>query len=147
MSWRYVKAARDHRIWPTLVNWRVTSIKTSEAMQPQTVPKETFIIVIFGGMIRRYDSGYGSGYDSWVWFAELELPTLTKICTPEKKHSHIYCIKKIKRSILDRVFSLLTSVPPVDTHNFHENVCSCCSFCCCCCCWLLLLLLLWIEHD
>ena len=54
-------------------------------MQSQTIPKETFIIVIFGGMIRRYDSGYGSGYDSWVWFAELELPTLTKICTPEKK--------------------------------------------------------------
>ena len=47
---------------------------------------------------------------------------------------YIYCIKKKKRSILDRVFSLLTSVPPVDTHNFHENVCSCCSFCCCCCC-------------
>ena len=85
MSWRYLKAARDHRIWPTLVNWLVTSIKTSEAMQSQTIPKETFIIVIFGGMIRRYDSGYGSGYDSWVWFAELELPTLTKICTPEKK--------------------------------------------------------------
>ena len=80
-----MKAARDHRIWPTLVNWLVTSIKTSEAMQSQTIPKETFIIVIFGGMIRRYDSGYGSGYDSWVWFAELELPTLTKICTPEKK--------------------------------------------------------------
>ena len=54
-------------------------------MQSQTIPKESFIIVIFGGMIRRYDSGYGSGYDSWVWFAELELPILTKICTPKKK--------------------------------------------------------------
>ena len=96
MSWRYVKAARDHRIWPTLVNWLVTSIKTSEAMQSQTIPKETFIIVIFGGMIRRYDSGYGSGYDSWVWFAELELPTLTKICTPEKKTQPYIYICKIK---------------------------------------------------
>ena len=97
MSWRYVKAARDHRIWPTLVNWLVTSIKTSEAMQSQTIPKETFIIVIFGGMIRRYDSGYDSGYDSWVWFAELELPTLTKICTPEKKTQPYQCFQWTKK--------------------------------------------------
>ena len=62
-------------------------------MQSQSIPKETFIIVIFWGMIRRYDSGYGSGYDSWVWFAELELPTLTKICTPEKKtQPYIYIL-------------------------------------------------------
>ena len=112
MSWRYVKAARDHRIWPTLVNWLVTSIKTSEAMQSQTIPKETFIIVIFGGMIRRYDSEYGSGYDSWVWFAELELPTLTKICTPEKKTQPYYvCVLPSCRPIAHDVY-MIHFIPP-----------------------------------
>ena len=52
--WRYVKVARDHRVWPTLVNKFVRSIITSEA---NAIPKETFIIVIFWGMIRGYDSG------------------------------------------------------------------------------------------
>ena len=43
-------------------------------MQSQMLPQETFIIVIFWGMIRGYDSGYDSG----VWFAQIELPACTK---------------------------------------------------------------------
>ena len=48
-------------------------------MQSQTIPKETFIIVIFWGMIFwGMIRGYDSGYDSGVWFAQIELPAFTK---------------------------------------------------------------------
>ena len=53
-------------------------------MQSQTIPKETFIIVIFGGMIRGYDSG--------VWFAQIELPAFTKNCTRLKKTQPYICL-------------------------------------------------------
>ena len=50
-------------------------------MQSQTILQETFKIVIFGGMIRGYDSGYDSG----VWFAQVEHPALTKKGARQKK--------------------------------------------------------------
>ena len=58
-------------------------------MQSQTIPKKNihnpdFLGVWFadfGGMIRGYDSGYDSG----VWFAQIELPAFTKNCTHQKK--------------------------------------------------------------
>ena len=92
-------------------------------MQSQTIPKETFIIVIFGGMIRRYDSGYGSGYDSWVWFAELELPTLTKICTPEKKtqpYVYIYIYTYIQYVYMCVYIYI---------HVYTEGTCACVCLC------------------
>ena len=57
--------------------------------------------VWLGGMIRGYDSGYGSG----VWFAELELPTLTKICIPEKK-TQPYIYNYIMIGILNNYVSV-----------------------------------------
>ena len=76
-------------------------------MQSQTIPKETFIIVIFGGMIRGYDS-HKSNF----------LPLL-KTAPVKKRHSHIavsiYCggpalriLKKIK--VLEYGFMLIFNI-------------------------------------
>ena len=51
-------------------------------------------------MIRRF-RGYDSGYDSGVWFAQIELPAFTKNCTHQKKtgpYIYIY-IPIIKQNI------------------------------------------------
>ena len=63
-------------------------------MQSQTIPKETFIMVIFGGTIRGYDSGvwFGGmirgmirGYDS----QNSNILPLLKSAHVKKRHSHI----------------------------------------------------------
>ena len=65
MSWRYVKVAQDHRIWPTLVNLLVRSIKTAEATAIPNNPK------------RNVHSRDFRGYNSGVWFGGMIRPTRT----------------------------------------------------------------------
>ena len=86
-------------------------------MQSQTIPKETFIIVIFWGMIRGYDSGvwFGGmirGYDSGVWFGvwfggmirgydshKSNFLPLLKTARVKIKHSHIILLYHKKNDV------------------------------------------------
>ena len=94
-------------------------------------------------MIRRYDSGVWFG----VWFVGMvrqnsNFPPLLKSAHLKKKNSHIYCIKKIKRSILDRVFFAI-DICSTCWHTQLSRKCllpvvpfvaAVAADCCCCCC-------------
>ena len=69
LLWRYVKVAKDHRIWPTRVNLFVRSIKTAEATAIPNTPKRNVHSRDFWG----YDSGVWFG----VWFGGMIRPTRT----------------------------------------------------------------------